>query len=494
MDAVRGQRGGLPWWAWPARVLDRVRPGLAERAADDAAWLSTLPAQLRSLLIPAAVLIPVVFAAARAFDTKLVNAVVYTFRIQDVYIESIPFLVIAGAIGLAAPTLGVLFLASHVVADLVAAFLQPRELQPLATAILGRAVSFWLLYLLVTELPIAVHDAAGWARRRLGGPAGKRAAVAVGAISSTALAWIWGLGAPLLIRPVFTWSDLRAPTANAGWPLLVASDAFALILGAVTLALFAARYLLIPAAGEPIAVAASSGHAGRSLVFGIVVPILLFSSVVTQPIDAIVLVTAVLVARPISSLVLRRAGLALPLATIPRPLRLIAGVAISFAVGFVIVTVLGVSTLSAFFTMVVAMAVSFVLTRVMLDADDFAPSPAPPPSFSTGIGAAIAMGVAIWLFTPGAASADNIAGQTDGWSTAAAAAAAAAGAGGLAAASASKSNTKKPNPAPWYVPDSMAEFFGFDSPPKNPPDPNKPKDPNKPPPGWPKQRPPGGDY
>ena len=119
-------------------ALDRVRPGLAERAAEDAAWLARFPAILRSLLIPATVVaIPIVFAAARAFDTKLVNAVVYTFRIQDVYLESIPFLVIAGAIGLAAPTLGVLFLASHAIADLGAAFLQPKELQPLLTAVPG---------------------------------------------------------------------------------------------------------------------------------------------------------------------------------------------------------------------------------------------------------------------------------------------------------------------------------------------------------------------
>ncbi len=483
----------LPWWTLPSVVLGRIRPGLAERAAEDAAWVSRFPPLAATAILPLLVVaIPVAFAGARAFDTTPVNAVEFTFHIQDVYIESIPFMVIAAAIGLAAPTLGVLFLASHMIADLAAAFIQPLEMEPLPTAFAGRLVSFWLLYLLVAELPMAVHEISGWVRvrapRALGGPL----MVVVGAAAGAAFAWIWGAGATLLIRPVFTWSHLYWPTANAGWPLLSSAGIFALVVGGAALLLFGFRYLILPAAARPAQVAASGGMAGLGpIVFGIVVPIVLFSSLITQPIDAVVLAVAVLGARPISAFVLRRTGLARPLAGILRPVRLIGGVAVSFGVGYLIASVLGVSTISDFFTMVVAMAVGFVLTRILLDADDFGSSVAAPPSLAAGVGASLVVGMAIWLFSAGPTFADNIGNQGDGWGTAAAAAGAAAGAGGLAAGSASKKK-KEPNPPPWYVPDSFADFFGYDTPGGSPPDPKKPPpDPNKPPPGWPKQRPPG---
>jgi hypothetical protein len=312
--------------------------------------------------------------------------------------------------------------------------------------------------------------------------------VVVGAAAGGLLAFVWALGAPLLIRPVFSWSDLRFPTANAGWPLLTASNEFAAAVAAATFVLFTIRYVLIPTRAGADATDLPQGRAGvRSLVFGVAVPIILFSSVVTQPVDAVVLVVAVLAARPVSSLVLRRAGLARPLAIIPRPVRLIIGFGLSAAAGYLIVKVLGTSTLSSFFSMVVAMAVGFVLTRIMLDADDFVASAQPAPSLSTAVIASLLGGLGVWLLSAGFVLADNIAGQTDGWGTAAAAGAAAAGAGGLAAASANKNkNTTKPNPPPWYIPNFSAPFFGYDAP--KPPPPEKKKDPTKAPDNWPKQR------
>jgi hypothetical protein len=485
----RVNESGLPRWTWPALWLDRIRPGLAEWAARDVAWLARFPVAIRSMLIPlVVVLIPITFAAMRAFDQTRPGEQLFAVRILDVYTESIPFMVIAALIGLAAPTLGVLFLAAHAVADLIAAAIQPSELKPLPTALLGRLVSFWLLYLLVAELPIAVHEIIASVRKRGAGTGtGTVLAVLVGGVAATALAWMWGGGAPLLIRPVFTWSALGRPSANAGWPLLVASDLFAYIVGALALVLFVVRYVLLPATAEPIPTTrANAGSAPLRLVFGVLVPIILFASVVTQPIDALVLVSAVIAARPISVLVLRGFGLARRLAVIPRPARLIGGFALSAAVGFGIASVLGVSTLSDWFTMNVVMAVGFVLTRVLLDADDFVQTAIPGPSLATGVVASIAAGVVIWLFSAGWAFADNTSGQSDGYGNALGAAAAAGGAGGLAAWSAGKAKGgKKPNPPPWYIPDNFADWFGYD-PPKPPPPPPPPK------PKFPKPKTPDG--
>lgn len=476
----------LPWWAMPAVFLDRLRPGLAARAAEDAAWLGRLPRFLGSSLPVIVILIPIAFAVPHALAPSYRPVTQITFQILDLYTESIPFLILAAIVGLAAPTLGVLFLASHVVADLVAAFIQPLELTPLPTALAGRFVSFWVLYLLVAELPMAAHDLRGGAGWRRFGPVRGLVAAAAGAASAGFFAWTWGIGAPLLLRQVWTWSDLNAQTANAGTPLLDNSSLFGWIVGGAAFVLLALRGLR-PSA-EVALPAVEDGGRGRlgglaGLAFGVAVPLLMFASVITKPIDAVVLIAAVLLARPISVLILRRTGLVRPLAAIPRPVRLVAGLAISIGVSYAIILVLGVSTLSSFFAMVVAMAVSYILIRTLLDADDLAPSADEAhPSLAAGIAAFVAIGALTWIFAAGPVFADNGGGQTDGWGVPLAAGAAAAGAGGLAAASA-RQNKKKPNPPPWYVPDSTAEFFGYDKP--KPPPEDKKKQPD-----WTKKKPP----
>lgn len=488
-DPARNPR--LPWWALPAVLLDRIRPGLAERAAEDAAWISWLPRGISSFVMPGIViLIPIAFAIPHALAPTGRPVAQITFQILDLYTESIPFLIAAAVVGLAAPTLGVLFLASHAVADLVAAFIQPLELTPLPTALAGRFVSFWVLYLLVAELPMAVHELRGWSGWRRAGPAGGLLGTAAGAAAAAFFAWTWGIGAPLLLRQVWTWSDLKAQTANAGTPLLDNSTLFGWIIGGAALVLLAAR-AFGPSIRTTAHVSAEPQGRGSRLIglaFGVGVPLLLFASVITKPIDAVVLIVAVVLARPISVLVLRRLGLVRLLTSIPRPMRFVAGLILSIGVSYGIVLALGVSTLSNFFAMVVAMAVSYILIRVFLDVDDLAPAAVEgQPSYVAGIGAFIAAATLTWIFAAGPVSADNGVGQTDGWGVPLAAGAAAAGAGGLAAASARKNDKKKPNPPPWYIPDSTAEYFGYDAPPPPKPDPKKQPDWTKK-----KQPPPGG--
>lgn len=486
-------RVSLPWWTLPARMLDRLRPGLAERAAEDAAFLARFPATIQTAVAAGVIAIPLIWAAVRAGDTVGQTFVTYTMRIQDVYIESIPFMVIAAAIGIAAPTLGVLFLTAHVVGDLGAGLVQRYELSPLPTALLGRLISFWLLYVLVAELPMLVHEVVAMMRSRLGSARGVLPSVAAGAGAATVLALAWGVAAPLLIRPVFTWSDLRHPTANAGWPLLDAPHVFALAVGIAAAALLALRYILRPAADAPITTEERSQRLGfRTVVFGTVVPILLFASLVSQPIDLVVILGAVLAARPISAVVLRSTGLAVPLSIIPRAVRLVIGLGLAAVVSTGIVAVLGISTLSDWFSMVVAMGVSFIIVRTLLDAEDFVSTASPGPAIATGMLVMTVVGLGLWLFTAGAALADNITDQGDGYGAAAAAGGAAAGAGGLAAAAAGRKGgsagggTKPKNPTPWWMPDSVGPFFGHDGPTNPPPPPDnskpiKPKGPKPPP-------------
>lgn len=479
------QQSRLPWWARPALLLDRIRPGLAEQAAADAASITRLPRGVGLALPLLAVAIPIAFSVPHALAPSALNAVDFTFQILDVYQESLPFMMVAAALGLLAPTLGLLFVLVFLPADMVAALFQQGEMTPLPMAILARTLSCWVLYLLATELPMAAHDMADWAATRTRAAWG---GVGAGALTAGALTWVWAMGAPVFIIPVFTWTAKIQPTTNAAYALNVHTPLFVVFGAMAVLAALGLRRVLRPAEAAP-APARTRSSLGPIL-FGIVVPLALFASVVTQPIDAVVLVAAVLGARPLSVLLLRRGPLAPMLAAIPRPVRFILGVASATAVSYLIVNVLGFSPISSFFTMVLALAASFLIMRILLDADDFtrADADVEPPSVAVGLSATLAIGGLVWLFAAAPVLADNLGSHPDGWGTAAAAAGAAAGGAALASGSA-KNKKKEPNPPPWYVPNGFAEFFGYDSPYEKPPDANKPPpDPNQPPPGWPKQR------
>jgi hypothetical protein len=129
----------------------------------------------------------------------------------------------------------------------------------------------------------------------------------------------------------------------------------------------------------------------------------------------------------------------------PLPYRLIIGFVVAVAIGWVVVSVLGYSELSGFFTMVVALAVGYVVMTFFLAADPVAADV--PRDTAVGSGVATTMmliiGLVLFVALPGLALADNGGDHVDGWPDAGAAAAAAAGAGAVASAAQQRKSFKQ---------------------------------------------------
>ncbi|MGH2357923.1 MAG: hypothetical protein ACRDGJ_07895, partial [Candidatus Limnocylindria bacterium] len=258
-----------------------------------------------------------------------------------------------------------------------------------------------------------------------------------------AVTFIWVQAAPLLIGVVFrlTAGYGSGPTVAAVYALQLDGNylvAAAAVLGVLLLAL---RYLgrqpyLAPVTAErpsPVAPVVR---------YGVIVALtfIVLFGVVTQPIDVVILLPALLVARPLANLVLRSTGLGAQLARLPMPIRLIMGFAVAVAIGWVVVSVLGFqSELSGFFTMVVALAIGYIVMTIFIT-DASAPTPASATSGTSAAGSGVVttlvllIGLLIFLGLPAVALADNGSDHADGWGDAAAAALAAAGAAALVSA------------------------------------------------------------
>ncbi|MBA3688595.1 MAG: hypothetical protein H0W81_07190 [Chloroflexi bacterium] len=134
----------MPFWARPAQLLHRIHPNLAASVRPDLALLAKIHPRLPMALPLAVVAIVLVFSVARV-------------TVNQVYTESLIFLVLATAIGMVAPAAGVLLVLLHGAADLVRALLDPSanygQYGPIGT-IAGRLISFYLLWLLVVEIPV----------------------------------------------------------------------------------------------------------------------------------------------------------------------------------------------------------------------------------------------------------------------------------------------------------------------------------------------------
>jgi hypothetical protein len=472
-------------WMRPAWLIGKARPGLRSATAADARRLRELPPLLGSVLLPAlAVLLPVLLAAGQATTIPWTapNPAAHpaVLVIHDLFTESVPFMLVAGIIGLAAPAAGVLLVLAHAVGDLTATA-ATRELDPLAMTLFARLVTWLVLWLLVVEIPLLGRTVFEWWSSRDDAPRSKRAAALVAAtLAVGGLAFIWVLGAPLLVVIAFVprWPQ---PTTLPGAVMVAYGPLLAAALAVAALALFGMRYFgpvahVARAADEPerLARRASLPAYLASLVFTLVI----LSGVLREPVDFLILLAGVLAARPVARLVLRVTRLAPALARIVWPIRLIVGFGFALAFAWYFLAVVGVSQVSPFFNMVIAIAVGVVLIELFLAADDV-----------------VATAGLLLLVLPGVAFADNFSSQGD-MPSAAAAAAAAAGAAGAASFERNRPKRQlpeysgpqgqdsggpghgggppklnpykapgtKPNPAPWWMPDGAAEFFGYDPP------------------------------
>jgi hypothetical protein len=501
-------------WMRPAWWLGRVRAGLRAATVADAIRLRELPPIVGRIGLPAlAIGVPLLLSIGHATTHRGFwtpgGATPTAVVIYDVFTESVPFMIVAGLIGLASPAAGVLLTVVYAVGNF-AVTVWSDELIPVGAASFGRLVTYLVLWMLVVEIPLLARVVFEWWSSRDHAPRPKRiAALVVTGISVAALTEIWVLGAPLLVVVLFQKTAIwqQPPYVPAG-VMVYYGKWIAIALGLGSLAILGVRYLG-PAAhvGNLIGERTPSRGPGAAAYIGsMVLTMLLLASVLRKPVDVIVLLAGMLAARPIARQLVQRSQLARPLGAVAWPIRLIAGVAISFGVAWLFLAGVGVSQLSPFFNMVIAIAIGVIVVEIFLAADELAGRRS-----QAGIGAAIGIGALLVTGLPTVDLADNFGDQPD-FGGPAAAAAAAAGAGGAAALHRRPRELKnysgppgqesggpghgggppKPdlgeyggpgghegggppklkefrppgappsNPPPWWMPDGFGGFFGYD--------------------------------
>jgi hypothetical protein len=329
------------------------------------------------LLPAAAVVIPVLVSLAHATTATTVQANPYepwSLLIYDVFTESVPIMLAGLAIGLVAPAAGLLFVLVYGIGN-VAATIVTGELEPVLPALYGRLASLVILWLLVVDIPLVGRRGVEWWIGR--GPASRSrraAAVIAGSLVASSLIVAWSLAAGMLIGVVFlltgrfgTGPTLRASNTLEVSPWLLFGPATILVV--VVLAL---RYLgkVVPLAlDEPRDPPPSRARRYLLRVSNLAMVLILLSGMLHKVIDLVILAAALVLGRPLARAILRSTGLARPLARVPWQLRLVAGGAAAMAFSVAFIRVIGNSDVSRWFNAVIAVAISFVLIEVFLEAD-----------------------------------------------------------------------------------------------------------------------------
>jgi hypothetical protein len=460
----------FPLWARPALLVRRIHPTLAASVRPDLALLARIHPRVPMALPLVVVAIVIVFSVAR-------------LTVNQVYTESLIFLVLAVAVGMIAPAAGVLLVLLHGVADLARALLDPYASAGQYGAIgtiAGRLISFYLLWLLVVEIPVVgrMVPAVVMDSDRPANPnARKLVAIASTGVAVGLMTWIWTQAAGLLIRPVFTWTGLSSPTYDAianlqvnGMLIVVVAAGFAAVMGILRLQKPSGEALGDPSftefedfdvdqfEGEPSEGLGLIGQLGRHLL-----AVFLLGGLMTGFLDLAILGGVALLSQPVASRVLRNDQLRNLLRGIPWVVRFVAGFGLTYVVGYVINTVRYEPLAgSEFFPLVLTVAFGLLIFQVLLsdvdtneDGEEAEPGEgagaAESPSAGGAIGAALvifAVGAMLQLAFPATAFADNCSGlfdcnQTVGAAAAAAAGAAAAAAGAAASRSQSRRKAKK---------------------------------------------------
>jgi hypothetical protein len=407
-------------WMAPAIWLERIRPGLRAATLADAERLRELPSIVSVLLPLLAVLLPAALSVVQATTQTGFQGDPYdsfALMIYDVFTESVPFMVVAAVIGLIAPSAGVLVVLTYAVGN-VAATAVTGELEPLLPALFGRLVSFGILWVLVVEIPLAGrYLVEGWIDAR--SPRSRRRVAAfAGGLGVLGLVQAWVLATPVLITAVFYLSAGATPFLRANYQLAYSGYLVVLPVGAAAAVLLAVRYLgRDPHVGRQDAIATSPRGRSARWVFGIALTLALLSGFISQPIDAVVLGSALILAPPFAGVLLRRTGMARFLARVPWALRLLAGfgLALMFSVAFL--ALVGSSEISRWFNTVIALAISYLIIEVLLSADavaaEEAASKGPAPSPGMIVGALIGLLPALLLAFPSVALADGTSSQPD---------------------------------------------------------------------------------
>ena len=367
------------WWMWPARHIELIRPGLRAATDADARRLRQLPGIVGLLLPAAAILIPLLASAAHATTAAYAQGDPYdpwTLLIYDVFTESVPFMLAGLAIGLVAPSAGLLFVLAYGAGN-IAATVVTGELEPPIPALYGRVASLVVLWLLVGEIPLLARTATERWRGR-SAPIRRRAAALFGGwLFASALTVAWSLAAGLLIGVVFllTAAFGTGPTLRATNTLEVSAYLFFIPAAVITFVLLATRYR---GPNAPLAIDEPAGRVPsprRRLIqrgIGLALAVVALSGTLHKEIDLLVLVVGLALARPVARWILRATKLARPLARVFWPIRLAAAAAIGFAFSFAFISAFYNVEISRWFYAIVAIVVSFVVIEIAMEADNVA--------------------------------------------------------------------------------------------------------------------------
>lgn len=448
--------GRPPLWVWPAIILGLVYPALSRSARSDVQLLERLPdppTNLRGLpalytiaLVAAAIGIPLIFALVRV-------------GVTNIYTESFVYLLLALAIGMLSPAAGMILVLAHAVFDLLAAMLA-GELDPFIPALAGRAVTWWLLWLLAVAIPLMARALPGatLAESRPADPRLRKAlAYGAGVITAAVLLLMWTGAAPFLIRPLFVWAPYitgGAPTDPAIQPIQTSGLVIvlwgALLVAAITALRDLFRVLDEEAAelSQPDEVQIDDQPVGRdelqfvSRLVTQVLSVLLLGGLVTGALDAALLFAAGLVGSVLGAWLGQNSPLGAALARIPWVVRFLGAFALTYAVGLVVNQVLTEPAFgSEFFPLVVTAALALFVFQVVLSATPreepvpVEPSEGLPPAadgttLSGAVAIALLAAVAAVVLAPATALANNC----SGWGDCPVTADALAGAGSGAAA------------------------------------------------------------
>jgi hypothetical protein len=444
----------------PAWEIGRLRPGLRAATAADARGIERLPRQLAETVpVVLVVVLAATFAALHGlhqYYSTQPNVEWARLSVANTYLELPIFLFLAILVGVVSPPLGVVFVLMYAGLDIVASGSQPDQTAPLPGALAGRLVSFWLLWLLVVEIPVFARSLAVSSRAL----SRNRVVLAVlAAVVTGAFTWFWTQAAPILIRPMFVWSNIGRVSLAAVMPVQSAGAVFAIcaavVAGAVALSRGASGLLI---EGSDVDSRIDLGR-GLGIARTLTVAALLTTAlggVLASPLEAVAMFAVLASAGPLARFVADRTILGSLVRVTPLLLRYVVATGISFGVSVTVIGSLYESNVAAtirnpaseFFSVLFALAVAFFLIALVTTPGASRRTKASVASTATTLMVVGGAFLALILITPVAAFADNCSGLTDCWPTALLAALAGGGLPMAMAAAMRPAKQPPPPPAP----------------------------------------------
>lgn len=500
-------KGRPPVWVWPSIAVGLIYPALArsarldaeliERLPDPPTNLRRLPSAYQTLLVAFIVLVAVFFSLFRG-GGSLTSWLGLGYDV--VFTESYPFMLLALMIGMLSPSAGLLLVMLHIPFDLVASAVSgspfgSAQLEPLLPALAGRAVSWWLLWLLAVGIPLMARSIPGAtlaSRQPRDVFMRTLLAYAAGGVVGGILLWMWTAALPFLVRPVFAWTVLGSPTDQAVQPIQASGNVIIIVGVLLALGMTAVRQRFGvldeevheinqpegdvgqidtggdgSASGRVSSAADGGDDAGDEPLFSDQLEtigkiatqafaVIALGGMIGGAIDVAVLFGAALIGQLAASRLTRWHVLATTLWRVPWVIRFIGAFLLTFLIGIVVNTIIfqPIPEIgSEFFPLVITTALGLALFRVLLgvvDQPEAEPesgeSASPAPGIAAGVIAALALGGLALFAVPPPVSANNCSGWGDCPVTMEAVAAAGAGSAAVVAVTAALAAARAEEP------------------------------------------------